>query len=328
MFSFLLFPAANARKIQELTTLSVQTKAVEVLKTIYEEPGEEKMMFVQKVLNAAVQKPKEFETLIRLITEPMLKSVNKPSSIMPCHLYEDQLIFLNKFLNSPEAASILSDLKVLCDESRTDSIPTLVMSRLCFKLLDYILETQFKIMNDSSEAETDQDIPPAVDKECFNVHFRKLIQAYYVNGVKSDSNQLLRRCACIRRYFIESDVDIDNVQTICLNVSWESGNLKLNERLVDIFFHVEQYIQKFLTNKSDKEIVNIVFDNVLDNRMLLDQWGVLTADMYEEDESLVFLHDLVNLLVKLSVKLEIKKAREIEAQGKGTYALRTDLKRN
>lgn len=282
------------------------------------------------MLQAAVEKPQQWETFIEALTSPILSSFKKPTSAMPTLQYEKQLISLNIFLNSPNAKMLLIDMKRLCGEDNIeDLLPRIVLSRLSFKLLDSILECEFKAMSATKENES-RDLPhKLVDRECFEVHLRKLFQAFYVKGINSESTRMLLRCACIRRNFIDSESDADSVELICSNISWESGEIKLKERIVDIFVHVEGTIERFLSNKmSNSVMLDAVFDDLLDNRILLDYWCLLTTDTFREEESLIFLRDMVSNLIKLAVRLETNKLREIETQGKGKYALRTDLKRN
>ncbi|KAK3908145.1 putative transcriptional regulatory protein [Frankliniella fusca] len=319
----------NSRKKFDPHELMLDMKACSILQEILKETaGEGRKDFVREVLASVSQMPEEWKNFIQSLCEPMLMSFAKPTSLMPSQQYEDQLKALDRYLNNePLIASLVTDFSQFASP-HGEVVPRIVLTRLCFKLLDVILQFEFEAMKAGKN--TSEVQPQEINREDFEIHLRKFFQMYYMKGVKSGSSRMLARCACIRINFIDSNCEIDSINLIIDNTSWEEDangtvKVKLKETVVDFFYSVEKIIQSFLISGKTVNTNNVV-DVLLEKNILLEPWYIL-SNAFEEEESLIFLSDIISKLVKLSIKLENRKVRG-EVGNKEQYALRTDLKRN
>ncbi|KAK3918211.1 ATP-binding protein Uup [Frankliniella fusca] len=320
----------NSRKVFNYEELSLETKAHDALKEMLQEPGAEKQEYVKKIIDSSQNMSEEWQQFIAQLAKPILDSFRKPCSAMPSQQYEDQLRALNKILNDKQQFLCLTNnFKVFADNCNKESITEIVLTRLCFKLHDFILKFEFEAMKVIDLPDVPL-VPHSVDKGAFEVHLRKFFQCYYLKGLKSGSTRMLARCACIRLHFIEySDESLaQSTDFILNNASWEedancSAKLKLKDRVVSFFISIEEIIQSLKGSvKTDS-----VLDVLIRKNILLEPWYLLT-NVFEEDEALVFLSDLISIFIKLSMKLEDKRLREEEVKKAKQYALLTGLKTN
>lgn len=120
------------------------------------------------------------------------------------------------------------------------------------------------------------------------------------------------------------------METICKNSSWENHLVKLNPYVVHFFKSVEVLIVSLLKSKA-AVTPSVIIDDLFkeQNVLKLDLWYALTASSFPVIESMAFMKELITGFVKLSLKLEVTRLRDVEIQGRpGKYALRTDLKRD
>ncbi|KAK3918392.1 Hypermethylated in cancer 2 protein [Frankliniella fusca] len=295
----------DASKFKEEALHSIMQ---EILEEMLSEPTYEtlspKISFLQKVLEA-----KESEQWLGFVAE-LTNFISglvfeKQTKILPANQFEEMQKKLNTYLNCNDN-KLKEMILSVCSEPINHSLAGRLVFRIASKFLNKTQLWAIKNMRSSSLSSSDGN-----------------------RGIKSSSSeQWQKQSDCIKETFVDGQHPISRNQFLDAS-NWFSGEelcIVLSHHASCFFKIIELEIMSDFYSSSLQEVV----EKVLENRELLDHWYYLTNSYFNEENSLLFLRELIGVYQKQTLHHEEKRKNRLEEKSvrASTVALRTHLQHN
>ncbi|KAK3913143.1 Membrane protein insertase YidC [Frankliniella fusca] len=322
----------DASKFKEEALHSIMQ---EILEEMLSEPTYEtlspKISFLQKVLEA-----KESEQWLGFVAE-LTNFISglvfeKQTKILPANQFEEMQKKLNTYLNCNDN-KLKEMILSVCSEPINHSLAGRLVFRIASKFLNKTQLWAIKNMRSSSLSSSDGNVRvqemSEIEEKSFLVEMGNMLRAFYQRGIKSSSSeQWQKQSDCIKETFVGGQHPISRNQFLDAS-NWFSGEelcIVLSHHASCFFKIIELEIMSDFYSSSLQEVV----EKVLENRELLDHWYYLTNSYFNEENSLLFLRELIGVYQKQTLHHEEKRKNRLEEKSvrASTVALRTHLQHN
>lgn len=262
------------------------------------------------------------------ISEIVLK---KHKKVLPADQYEEMQKNLNSYLNH-NIEDLGQKLLQICDVVISPPMAGRLVFRIASKLFQETHQWAMQKMRPTFNEEDlilNQEMSECEEKG-FLMEIGGFLRKFYEKGLNNKSSQQWQmRSHCIKEKFVEGPHPISRSQ-FTNKANWFSGEEQCivpSSHAVSFFKSIELEIMPATVNTLSSEEV---IENILAFPVLLDHWYHLTTAHFSEQNSLVFLRDLVASYIKLSAVFEEKRNNRLQEKAvrASTTALRTHLQRN
>ncbi|KAK3907369.1 Voltage-gated potassium channel subunit beta-3 [Frankliniella fusca] len=324
-------------KAEDFTTSILLEAMTKIISEILEEPCYEnisgpKKSFLEEL--QAKQECPEFMAFAETLSEKVCVIVcEEHKKLMPLNQYEESQQKFHAFLFKEENISDLRDKLIsICQQYISTVLANRLVFRLALKLFWEVQLWMSKETRNSASASTSSTLEPPemsnVEKEAFAHNVGEILRSFYKKCL-TRSNKALTRSACISDKFVDGQHPIASA---CLldKGQWFTGDedgLVPSENAINFFYEVQRVSIASIQEKND---INVVTDKILDNYCALNFWFHLTSSHFTEEDSLLFMKDLIKTFTRhFCERREKQQNRAAEkAVAASRVPLRQDFNRN
>ncbi|KAK3929510.1 UPF0758 protein [Frankliniella fusca] len=247
------------------------------------------------------------------------------TKLLPMNQYEVVQSKLNSYLNTQSDQLREKFMAIVCENSNNTHTNRLIF-RIATKLLSQIQMWVVKKM--SCAVNVDQPQVSESLSELEEKSFARELGHFLRKRFRKYKYFSLVYCACLKETFVDGQHPISTHEFLD-EKNWFSGEEKCiepSDTALQFFKAVEIIIR---TNKEvtiAEDIIEIIFER----NTILDHWFYLTNSHISEQESLLFMRDLLTYFLRMSLLFEEKRLNREEdaAIQANAAALRTHLQHN